>query len=103
ADLLFFSPISTAYFFVPYHFDFLDNRLDLQQQLAQITIPSLICWGEHDGVFPVAIGHNTYQQLGSPEHDKYLRIFSFSAHSPNYEEPTAFANAVLNFVNGYAN
>lgn len=54
-DLLFYSPISTAYFFVPYKFSFLDQGLDLQDKLNTITIPTLICWGKHDKVFPVAL------------------------------------------------
>ena len=97
-DLLFFSPISTAYFFVPYQFSFLNQGLDLQDRLNEITIPTLICWGRHDGVFPVSLATDTYNQLGTPEVDKRLRIFESSAHSPNYEEPKAFANEVIDFI-----
>lgn len=101
-DLLFFSPISTAYFFVPYQFSFLDKGLDLQGRLKEITIPTLICWGRHDGVFPVSLAQDTYAQLGTPMADKKLRIFEHSAHSPNYEEPTAFANEVIDFISTYS-
>ena len=97
-DLLFFSPISTAYFFVPYQFSFLNQGLDLQNRLEEITIPTLICWGRHDGVFPVRIATDTYNQLGTPEENKRIRIFESSAHSPNYEEPKAFAKEVINFI-----
>lgn len=100
-DLLLKSPISTAYFFVPYHFDFLDKGLDLQNRLHEITVPTLICWGEHDKVFPVAMAHDTYNKLGTANEDKYIKIFSASAHSPNYEEPTAFANEVIDFITKY--
>lgn len=97
-ELLFYSPISTAYFFVPYQFSFLDKGLDLQDRLNEITIPSLILWGRHDGVFPVSIATDTYEQLGTPEADKRLRIFEYSAHSPNYEEPKSFAKEVIDFI-----
>ncbi len=97
-DLLFFSPISTAYFFVPYQFSFLNQGLDLQDRLGEITVPTLICWGRHDGVFPVSLAFDTYNQLGTSEENKRIRIFESSAHSPNYEEPTAFAQVVIDFI-----
>ena len=100
-DLLFFSPISTAYFFVPYQFSFLDKGLDLQSQLNQITVPTLLCWGKHDGVFPVDIAYDTFEKLGISKQNKYLHVFDFSAHSPNYEQPMEFAEQVINFVNRY--
>jgi len=98
SDLLFFSPVSTAYLFVPYQFSFLDQGLDLQDRLGEITLPTLICWGRHDGVFPVSQAYDTYNQLGTSDVEKRLRIFEISAHSPNYEEPQAFANEVIDFV-----
>lgn len=100
-DLLFFSPISTAYFFVPYQFSFLDTGLNLQNRVDEITIPTLICWGKHDGVFPVQQASETYNLLGTPAANKRLRIFEYSAHSPNYEEPTAFASEVIDFILTY--
>lgn len=101
-DLLLYSPISTAYFFVPYKFAFLNNGLDLQNQLHTITIPTLICWGKHDRVFPVTLAYDTYNKIGTPMEDKYLKIFDISAHSPNYEQPMEFANTVIPFVRKYA-
>jgi proline iminopeptidase len=100
-DLLFASPISTAYFFVPYKFSFLDKGLDLQNQINKITIPALLCWGRHDRVFPVPIAIDTFNKLGTPIDEKYLHIFELSAHSPNYEQPTEFAKEVIKFVTKY--
>ena len=100
-DLLFHSPISTAYFFVPYQFDFLDAGLDLQDEIHRITLPALLCWGEHDRVFPLPVAYDTYQKLGTQENDKYLRVFELSAHSPNYEQPVSFAREVIDFVDRY--
>lgn len=102
SDLLFFSPISTAYFFVPYHFSFLNQGLDLQNRLGEIRLPMLLCWGRHDRVFPVPTAYDTYQKLGTPAKDKYLHVFDSSAHSPNYEQPQEFANAVIDFISKYA-
>ncbi len=101
-DLLFFSPISTAYFFVPYHFSFLDKGLDLQNRLGEINIPTLLCWGRHDGVYPLPIAYDTHRKLGTSAKDKYLHVFDSSAHSPNYEQPMEFANAVIDFVRAYS-
>lgn len=100
-DLLFYSPVSTAYFFVPYKFSFLNNGLDLQNQLPNITIPTLICWGKHDKVFPFSIATDTYNKLGTPVADKYIHQFEISAHSPNYEQPMEFASEVIKFINKY--
>lgn len=101
-DLLFSSPISTAYFFVPYKFSFLDKGLNLQNEIHKITIPTLICWGKHDKVFPVEIAYDTYNKIGTPSADKYIHIFEISAHSPNYEQPMEFANEVIRFMEKYA-
>lgn len=100
-QLLFYSPISTAYFFVPYKFSFLNAGLDLQPEIGKITLPSLICWGRHDKVFPVSIATDTYEKLGTPAANKYLHVFDISAHSPNYEQPMEFADAVIRFVGKY--
>ena len=100
-DLLFFSPISTAYFFVPYQFSFLDAGLNLQNRVDEITIPTLICWGRHDGVFPVQQANDTYNLLGTSAENKRIRIFEYSAHSPNYEEPMAFASEVIDFIDTF--
>ncbi|MEQ9441599.1 MAG: alpha/beta hydrolase [Cyclobacteriaceae bacterium] len=100
-DLLFHSPISTAYFFAPYNFQFLDQGLDLTDQLHQITVPTSLCWGRHDKVFPAVLAEQTYQKLGTATQDKFLRFFEYSAHSPNYEEPNAFATTVINFIQQY--
>ena len=100
-ELLFHSPISTAYFFAPYNFQFLNQGLDMTHQLHQITVPTLICWGQHDKVFPMVLAEQTYQELGTPVQDKFLRVFDHSAHSPNYEEPKAFARAVTDFIQRY--
>lgn len=100
-ELLFYSPVSTAYFFAPYKFAFLNKGLSMQRQLGNITVPSLICWGRHDKVFPVSIGIDTYEKLGTSPSDKYLHLFEISAHSPNYEQPVDFANQVIEFVSKY--
>ncbi|MBX7243259.1 MAG: alpha/beta hydrolase [Bacteroidia bacterium] len=100
-DLLFYSPMSTAYFFVPYQFSFLDKGLDLTSDIHKITIPSLICWGKHDKVFPVVLAEDCYSRLSTPSDEKYLHIFELSAHSPNYEQPMEFSKSVIEFVEKY--
>ena len=75
--------------------------IDLTDSLDRIEIPSLILWGEHDGVLPVEQGQQAYAALGTPEPDKRLVVFEHSAHSPFFEEPDAFLAAVGEFIDAH--
>lgn len=66
-----------------------------------ITIPSLILWGRHDGILPVALAKDAYDSQGTIPSKKSIVIFESSAHSPCREEPDAFATAVLKFIATY--
>jgi len=81
-----------------------NNRLDweninLTHEMYRITIPSLLLWGRHDGVIPVAIGYEAYTLMGSE--NKYLYIFEYSAHNPPVEEPELFVETVRRFIEQY--
>jgi proline iminopeptidase len=67
--------------------------------MNNFKIPSLILWGRHDGVFPVALSHEAYDNIGSD--NKYIHIFENSAHNPNLEEPELFVESVKIFVDKY--
>ena len=71
---------------------------DYTPRLSEITIPSLILWGRHDGILPVELAYTAYDALGTPETGKSLHIFEESAHSPMLEEPEEFAEVVSAFI-----
>ncbi len=70
-------------------------------KMDQITLPSLIVWGRHDGILPVALAQDAYDRLGTPVSDKSIVIFENSAHSPMFEERDAFNSAVSDFIERY--
>ena len=81
-----------------------NNRLDWENinfthEMRKITLPSLLLWGRHDGIVPVAVGSEAYTLIGSD--NKYLYIFENSAHYPLVEEPELFLQKVRSFINRY--
>jgi len=94
-------------------FDFLNqvyllsnNRFDLQNinlvsEMHKITIPSLILWGRHDGILPVELAQEAYDNLDTNINDKHIYIFENSAHSPFLEEPGLFVERIRTFIDKY--
>jgi proline iminopeptidase len=72
--------------------------LDLTAQMASVQVPTLITWGRHDGILPVALAHEAYDALGTAPSDKSVVIFEDSAHTPCIEEATAWTDAVTTFI-----
>jgi len=66
--------------------------------MDRITLPTLIAWGRHDGILPVALAEDAQRRLGTPSEDVEVRIFEGSAHSPMFEQPGAFDDAVIDFI-----
>ncbi len=64
------------------------------QRLGVITQPTLITWGRHDALLPVA---NALAGAKRIPHAR-LRVFENSAHAPMLEEPEAFNCEVLEFL-----
>ncbi|MCL2012423.1 MAG: alpha/beta fold hydrolase [Cystobacterineae bacterium] len=77
------------------------NEFNLTPEMHKITVPSLVLWGNHDGILPVELAYNSYNNLGTHTNDKYLNIFEYSAHSPQLEEPELFVEKVKEFVEKY--
>lgn len=73
--------------------------LSFTDELHNITIPSLILWGQHDLVVPTRFAHEAFDHLGSAH--KELFIFERSGHSPLESEPDLFAEKVIAFINEY--
>lgn len=66
----------------------------LRRRLARITAPTLLCWGAHDRLAPLApCGETWAKEIPGAR----LRVFADSGHLPHLEEPAAVAQAVLEF------
>lgn len=71
-------------------------RTDLGAVAPAIEVPTLIVWGEHDGIVPLEIG----QRLTALMPNSRLEIIEGAAHQPQWEAPDAFHAAVLPFLAG---
>lgn len=68
-------------------------------ELNSITIPCLFLWGKYDFVVPPYLGQSAFDRVSST--DKKLVLFEHSGHSPMDNEPEAFADEMITFVNGH--
>jgi pimeloyl-ACP methyl ester carboxylesterase len=66
----------------------------LKHWLHRITAPTLVIWGEHDGIVARAVGE-AYAQ-GIP--DARLEVIAGTAHLPHLERPQPFADLVKRFL-----
>jgi pimeloyl-ACP methyl ester carboxylesterase len=64
------------------------------QSIGAVRAPTLIAWGEHDQLFPVANGRRLHGQLTGSE----LRVIPACGHSPPEEKPDELLAAVLPFL-----
>src|SRR5207302_1145565 len=59
-----------------------------------VTTPTLVCWGAHDRLAPLApCGETWAREIPGAR----LRVFADSGHVPHLEEPDAVATAVREF------
>jgi non-heme chloroperoxidase len=63
-------------------------------ELAQITAPTLLFWGEHDSFST----YEEQQELASEIPGAELRVYAGAGHSLHWEEPKRFADDLANFV-----
>jgi len=71
---------------------------DLTPRMGEITIPSLVLWGEHDIITPYVEAQPGYEALGAPPDQKRLVMFADSGHNPWAEEPEKFYDVVSEFI-----
>jgi proline iminopeptidase len=69
--------------------------------LNKITIPSLILWGKNDGILPVVMSQDAFDNLGTDVTKKSKYTFQNSAHSPNREERVLFTTKTKEFIELY--
>lgn len=66
----------------------------LRRRLGRITAPTLLCWGAHDRLAPLAPCGETWAKEISGAR---LRVFPDSGHLPHLEDPVGVAEAVTEF------
>jgi len=66
----------------------------LRRRLGRISAPTLLCWGAHDKLAPLArCGETWAREIPGAR----LRVFDDSGHVPHLEEPDAVAEAIGEF------
>jgi pimeloyl-ACP methyl ester carboxylesterase len=68
----------------------------LRRRLARIATPTLLCWGAHDRLAPLACAEAWRTAIPGAA----LRVFEGSGHVPHLEQPEAVAAAVIEFCAG---
>jgi pimeloyl-ACP methyl ester carboxylesterase len=66
----------------------------LLSDLKNIHAPTLIVWGEHDRIIPLAHAHITAAKIPGSR----LEIFGRCGHVPMFEYPEKFNQLVLDFL-----
>jgi pimeloyl-ACP methyl ester carboxylesterase len=72
----------------------LRTGITVNERLASLTAPTLLIWGGHDNIFPVA----NAQAASLLIRDARLVVFEDSGHTPQMEEPARFNRVVLEFL-----
>jgi len=62
-------------------------------ELRRIDVPTALVWGEHDGIFEVAVADRMAAAL---PHSRVYRLAS-AAHIPHWEDPEAVGEAIEDF------
>jgi pimeloyl-ACP methyl ester carboxylesterase len=72
------------------------NRFDMQDRIAQITLPALILCGEKDRLTPLSLSEELKTAIAGSRCD----IIPSAGHMVMLETPGAFNKSVLDFING---
>jgi pimeloyl-ACP methyl ester carboxylesterase len=65
-----------------------------EDRLWRVAAPTLLVWGEHDGVVPLAVGRRLADLLPDAE----LAVVPGAGHSPMWDRPEAFNRLVTEFL-----
>jgi len=80
---------------------FIISGIDLTPQMKNITLPSLILWGQYDGVIPFPLAQQAFNALGTIPSQKSVVMVPDAAHFSFYEDPVLTANSVTAFIEKY--
>ncbi|GAB4421398.1 MAG: alpha/beta fold hydrolase [Bacteriovoracaceae bacterium] len=64
------------------------------EKVKDLKLPTLVMWGENDGLFPVEIAHNIVHNITEAK----LHIFKKTGHAPQYEHPVKVASLIHRFI-----
>ena len=64
--------------------------------LTQVSVPTLLVWGDHDTVVPLAVG----QELAARLSNARLEVVQGAGHIPMWERPDEFHRLVVEFASG---
>jgi pimeloyl-ACP methyl ester carboxylesterase len=67
---------------------------DWEPHLRRIDAPTLVIWGEHDAITPIALGH----QIAAVVPSARLITLAEAGHNPMWESAEAFNAEVLSFL-----
>ena len=73
-----------------------DIAYDARPLLPQVALPTLLCWGRHSALTPLAAG----EFIARTQPNARLVVFEESGHSPFLEEPARFHDEVARFIAG---
>lgn len=103
-DYIFRSPANVTASLTNYNHvikNFIISDIDLSPQMKNITLPSLMVWGMHDGIIPYPMAAHAITSLGTPKSDKSILTLFNSAHIGFYEEPEIFTEGVKTFIENH--
>ena len=67
---------------------------DLSTELDKIEAPTLIVWGDRDGI----LSRSDQEALAAAIAGSRLVVYSGAGHSPHWEEPDRFASDLVSFI-----
>lgn len=67
---------------------------DFAPRLSSITHPTMIIWGEHDRVFPLAVGEELHNRIRG---STFVRIPK-AGHMPQWEQPDLVNRSVIAYI-----
>ncbi len=103
-DYMFNSPADVAMALTNYNHvlkTFVISDIDLTLKMKNITLPSLILWGQFDGIIPFSMATQALNSLGTIAPKKSITLLPNSGHVGFYEEPELFAATVGQFIEMY--
>ncbi len=70
------------------------QRGDQAEKIATLKLPTLILWGSHDHLVPVANAHHFHRDIAGSQ----LQIFEGLGHVPHEEDPQSTVAAAMKFI-----
>jgi pimeloyl-ACP methyl ester carboxylesterase len=71
-----------------------EDALKFKNHLSEISVPTLIVWGEKDLIFPLSVGESLHRAIPGST----WRVIERSGHIPMWETPAEVNEAILSFL-----